>query len=136
MHEQVHGNDAAPVVKPESLLDLLQQVDPVSLGKAARGLAALLAAFDDLNDDKSLMAAFFSRMGLLAKAAYLPDAGTFDIAALQFLMGGCSDDTVRRMAKGNGVAKYQPSGRAMYRSSELARAGLAEPEQAGENASE
>ena len=137
MLEQEHPNDAARPVNTDWAALVLQNADPELIGRAVRGLLAVLASFDQLNKDGSEMALLFHRIGLLAKACYLPDSGTFDVTALQFLMGGSSDDTVRRMANRSGVAKYQPSGRTMYRSSEIARGGYTgEPDEAGENASE
>lgn len=137
MSEQGHDNNAAPNVNVSLTDFLLQSADEETLRRAVRGLLAVLASFSQLEDKDSALALLFHRFGLLAKACYLPDNGTFDVAALQFLMGGSSDDTIRRMANRGGVAKFQPSGRTMYRSSELARAGYTgDQEQAGENASE
>lgn len=116
MPEQAHHTDAAHGVN--NLLAVLAQIDPDEMLAAARGLMALMASLNAIGDKDSVLCALLHRVGLLTKAAYIPDGGTYNAAALQFLMG-CSEDTVRRAEKLAGLLKKESPrhGATMYRSS-------------------
>lgn len=105
--------------------DLIGQIDPAELVAGVRGILALASAFNALRDEESALSIVLRRLGLLADAAYLPDGGTANVAALQLLMG-CSDDTVRRAVNRTGVRKHEPTGRgsSMYRPGDIALSGV------------
>lgn len=123
MHEQVHGNNAAPAVNTNPLADLLAQLDPAEVLAAAKGLMTVLAAFQTLADPESPASTILMRLGLLANAKWLPDTGTGDVDAIRFLMGGCSDDHARKAAKMSGARRIEPTGRgsSMWRPGEIAQ---------------
>ena len=111
---------------PADLAQVLSELDPAEVLAGVRGVLALCSALNALRDPESPMSRLFGRLGLLADAAFLPDGGTVDVTGLRFLLGGVSDDTVRRMVAHRGVTKHEPTGRgsASYRPGDIARASV------------
>lgn len=104
---------------------VLAEIDPAEIIDGIRGLLALAGAMNALRDEKSPLSRGLQRLGLLADAAYLPDGGTANLAALSF-MAACSEATTRRMVKRQGVARHEPTGRgsSMYRPGDIVRSSV------------
>jgi hypothetical protein len=129
MHDEVHGNNAARSVNTNPLVAALEEVPPDELKAAVRGACALLASCVALTDPASPASLILQRIGLLANAKWLPDSGTGNVSALQFLMA-CSDDYVRDAAKRTAAPRYEPTGRgsSMWRPGEIARNAIVRPD--------